>query len=94
MIRRLLFLGVALLAVGPVLGQGGSFDVPFEPGEPEVKKYLNITAIPSHTEVTAGEDFYVAVDMRIAAGWVMYGPNPGGPAKPAGLEIIADLKVG
>ncbi len=56
---------------------------------PEVGKYITFEAIPSHLRVMPGETFHVALDAHIVKDWVYYGPDPGGPVKPASLGVRA-----
>ena len=46
------------------------FPMPPEP-------YLAAEAVASHTQVTAGQTFHVALDLRPRKGWVYYSPDPG-----------------
>ncbi len=42
--------------------------------------------VSSHLQVTPGQQFYIAVDMAIAQGWVFYSPDPGEIAQPAVIQ--------
>lgn len=51
-----------------------------------VKTNLTLRAIPQYTQVLPGEAFFVALDVRLADGWVYYGPAPGKEAREAGVS--------
>ena len=58
-----------------------------------------VLAASDRLEVRPGDDFYVAVDMRIGVGWAYYGPDPGVSPDfsplPAGMTVRAGgLRVG
>ena len=65
-----------LLAAATAAGQVGAFDAPAN--EPKVAA----DALASHTHVTPGQTFHVAVEITIAEGWIYYSPDPGGSEKP------------
>lgn len=49
-------------------------------------------AITSHTQVSAGQTFHVALTMEVAEGWVFYSPSPGGgefTPIPASIAVTA-----
>jgi thiol:disulfide interchange protein len=72
---------------GSAAGQFGSFDLPAAPAGPS--DVLTLAAISSQQAVAPGESFTVALRIDIADGWVYYGPQPGGPVKPARLDVSA-----
>ena len=77
---------VAVVAValwvgaGPAAGQGagGADLLAGPPGRSSERLLFSADAVPSHTVVTAGQTFHLAVVLSVAPGWVFYSPSPGG----------------
>ncbi|MFA6133583.1 MAG: cytochrome c biogenesis protein CcdA [Phycisphaerae bacterium] len=53
----------------PLDGQGGPFGA--------AARQFSVRAVPSQRQVTAGQSFWVALEARVAEGWVWYSPSPG-----------------
>ena len=90
-----------LLNAPPAVGQlplppGGDLQLPARRAAPQI---LQVRVVASHTQVAPGLTFHVALDLRIADGWVYYSPAPGGngPIKPQPAKITVKaegLEVG
>ncbi len=79
------FLAGALPAQEP-----GRFRLPMGPESkaPTALEKLSVRTVVSHETVRPGGSLHVAVEMRIAEGFWIYGPEPGGKIVPAqGLKI-------
>ncbi|MBN1555869.1 MAG: thioredoxin family protein [Phycisphaerae bacterium] len=92
--RNVFFFCVAvLLTAGPVAAQ-------FSDAPTTAKDVLTLRAIPRNISVIPGETFYVAMEIRIADGWVYYSPVPGEEAQkvgipPAQIDVQTDsMRVG
>ena len=84
-----------LLVLIVATGALGQFDPIFALKDEPAGEYITFEAIPSHLQVVPGQNFHVALDARIVSDWVFYGPDPGGPVKPASLSVHApDFRVG
>ncbi|NQU75971.1 MAG: hypothetical protein HQ546_06650, partial [Planctomycetes bacterium] len=90
MVKRLTVLvGVFFSVVASVCGQqsdllvSGSAPILFPAAG------LRVRAVASHSTVTAGQDFHVAVEILIGDGWVYYSPSPGEIVKPAKVAVEA-----
>lgn len=59
-----------------------------QPGQaqPAAGEYISFRAIPSHTQVTRGQTFYIALEATIEPNWVYYSPVAGGSQ--LGAEVI------
>jgi len=78
------------------LSGGDGFQAPAQRAATDI---LKVRAVVSHTRVAAGRTFHVALDMRIADGWVYYSPAPGDNGEievlPAKITAkVEGLKVG
>jgi thiol:disulfide interchange protein len=64
------------LLTGPVWGQFLDQSDDFSPPElkAEALRYITFRPVPSHTTVAPGRTFHVALDVKLADGWVWYGP--------------------
>ncbi len=65
------------------------------PPAPTAANRMQVSATPSHTQVQPGETFHVALDIRLADGWVYYSAAPGGgedgvAVQPARIEVSAE----
>ncbi len=79
---------VLFLAMG-ALGQLEALDSILGSKDEPAGEYITFEAISSHLQVAPGQSFHVALDARIVSDWVYYGPDPGGPVKPASLAVRA-----
>ena len=80
-----------------VSGASGQIFSPFGTTQADfsVKDYLQVRAIPSHLTVIGGQEFHIALEVRIAPEWVYYSPDPGPIVLPGKLSVTAgQLKVG
>ena len=89
----------AVCVLGLAAGSVGQIGDPFEGlpfgKAPTVAENVQARAVGSHVQVTGGQEFHVAVELRIADGWVYYSPDPGPMVLGATLEVDADgLEVG
>ena len=88
----------AVLMAGGVAAFGQpDFPLPGLPGggvTPKAADKLTVRAVPSHTQVTAGQTFSVAVDIQIAEGWVYYSPAPGDNGELAVLAAKITVEAG
>ena len=50
---------------------------------------FSVEFVSSHLQVTPGQQFYIAVDIAIAQGWVFYSPDPGEIAQPGEIQAIS-----
>ncbi len=79
--RLVLAAAIAAGTLGPAAGlaQSDLFD-PLGSGRASLPgpRYLTVSVTPSHTHVTPGQDFHLAVELTVADGWVFYSPAPGG----------------
>lgn len=87
-------LWAVVAAVAPSLGQEPDLG-DFGSISPMATANLRAAAVASHTAVTAGQEFLVAVEVTIGSGWVYYSPDPGDIAKPGVITVKAEgLNVG
>jgi len=67
-------------------------DFPIGPGAREV--YLRAEAVASHTQVTAGQTFHVAVVVEPKKDWYYYSPDPGTSGGFTPLAAFLDVEAG
>jgi len=53
----------------------------------EAQKHFKVSVLPSHSQVTGGQTFHLAVEMTIESGWVYYSPAPGPTVLPGSLAV-------
>ncbi len=70
---------------GPLVPGPGEDPQPGQNGS-AAGEYISFRAIPSHTTVTTGQTFYVALEATIQPDWVYYSPVAGGSQ--LGAEVI------
>jgi len=84
---------LVLLPAADAAAQG--FELPgvpgtgLEPGRNEAAKHFRIHAVASHSQVTPGQTFHVALVGQLDEGWVYYSPDPGPVVLPGSLTIQA-----
>ncbi len=58
-------------------------------------RYMSASVVSSHTAVSPGETFHVALVIELTDGWVYYSPDPGPPVMAGELSVSAgDLQAG
>ncbi|MFB3893197.1 MAG: cytochrome c biogenesis protein CcdA [Phycisphaerae bacterium] len=93
MTRRLLAAIVMLTAATAAIAQG-PLPKPFSEFPGLGREWLDSSrVVSSHTQVTAGQTFDVALDLRLAKGWAYDSPDPGKVGLPAGLKVDAGKLV-
>ncbi len=86
---------VCLTATAGFAQEGGRFDL-FDiiGAKSPASEHFGIRAIASHTQVTPGQEFYVALEVDIAEGWVYYSPaqlpNQEFAVMPAQIKVTSD----
>ena len=96
--KHVAFLACLLTAAATAAGQ---VDDPFggllapQQGVPDPTQLVLAEAVPSHTHVSPGGQFHVALLLDIASGWVYYSPDPGEIVLDGRVDVRAgDLAVG